>query len=207
VATFLAVLELTKSGRIFLNDDNTEITFNRETKRRHSKSKTDEAVHSDGETAVESDLTENSAEIEVQDTAEKFDTEENIEQETAIELDFGRQEDTVSAEEISHESEITVASHREKYAMESRISAHSMLLVIDDISENEDSQTADETVDFVQDLTADEAPADNASAQEESESLRTDAEYSVKLNRFSRRYRWRFPECEANCWKYGRERM
>lgn len=29
VAVFLAVLELTKSGRILLNDDNTEITFNR----------------------------------------------------------------------------------------------------------------------------------------------------------------------------------
>ena len=29
VATFLAVLELTKSGRVILNDDNTEISFNR----------------------------------------------------------------------------------------------------------------------------------------------------------------------------------
>lgn len=29
VATFLAVLELTKSGRVILNDDNTEIVFNR----------------------------------------------------------------------------------------------------------------------------------------------------------------------------------
>ena len=29
VATFLAVLELTKSGRILLNDDNSEIYFNR----------------------------------------------------------------------------------------------------------------------------------------------------------------------------------
>ena len=29
VATFLAILELTKSGRIWLNDDNTVITFNR----------------------------------------------------------------------------------------------------------------------------------------------------------------------------------
>lgn len=29
VATFLAVLELTKSGRITLNDDNSEISFNR----------------------------------------------------------------------------------------------------------------------------------------------------------------------------------
>ncbi|MCD8328625.1 MAG: segregation/condensation protein A [Ruminococcus sp.] len=35
IATFLAILELTKSGRIWLNDDNTEMTFNRE----HSKQK------------------------------------------------------------------------------------------------------------------------------------------------------------------------
>lgn len=32
IATFLAILELTKSGRITLNDDNTEITFDRERK-------------------------------------------------------------------------------------------------------------------------------------------------------------------------------
>ena len=33
VATFLAVLELTKSGRIYINDDNTEIRFVRKTKK------------------------------------------------------------------------------------------------------------------------------------------------------------------------------
>ncbi len=33
IATFLAVLELTKSGRIWLNDDNTQITFNRNKKK------------------------------------------------------------------------------------------------------------------------------------------------------------------------------
>ena len=33
IATFLAVLELTKSGRIWLNDDNTIITFNRDKKK------------------------------------------------------------------------------------------------------------------------------------------------------------------------------
>ena len=31
VATFLAILELTKSGRVVINEDNTEITFNRKT--------------------------------------------------------------------------------------------------------------------------------------------------------------------------------
>lgn len=38
IATFLAILELTKSGRIMLNDDNTEITFDRNRPRqRHSE--------------------------------------------------------------------------------------------------------------------------------------------------------------------------
>lgn len=37
IATFLAVLELTKSGRIRLNDDNTEITFDRTVKRRRKQ--------------------------------------------------------------------------------------------------------------------------------------------------------------------------
>ncbi len=44
IATFLAVLELTKSGRISLNDDNTELTFNRNKK-----------VLSDGEETVNAD--------------------------------------------------------------------------------------------------------------------------------------------------------
>ena len=34
IATFLAILELTKSGRILLNDDNTEITFDPQKRRR-----------------------------------------------------------------------------------------------------------------------------------------------------------------------------
>ena len=44
VATFLAILELTKSGRIWLNDDNTIITFNK--------------IHKTGDTAAESNDTE-----------------------------------------------------------------------------------------------------------------------------------------------------
>ncbi len=37
IATFLAILELTRSGRIYLNDDNTEITFDRTKKRDRSR--------------------------------------------------------------------------------------------------------------------------------------------------------------------------
>lgn len=42
VATFLAILELTKSGRIFLNDDNTKVFFNRAAKSRKTVSAFDE---------------------------------------------------------------------------------------------------------------------------------------------------------------------
>ncbi|MCM1023634.1 MAG: segregation/condensation protein A [Prevotella sp.] len=45
VAVFLAVLELTKSGRIMLNDDNTEITFNRN----HTKEQSDQDGNSETE--------------------------------------------------------------------------------------------------------------------------------------------------------------
>lgn len=45
IATFLAVLELTKSGRIMLNDDNSEIFFNRNHRR-------DEALKDEGSNAV-----------------------------------------------------------------------------------------------------------------------------------------------------------
>ena len=43
VATFLAVLELTRSGRIVLNDDNTEIAFNSE----YRADSISENIHSD----------------------------------------------------------------------------------------------------------------------------------------------------------------
>lgn len=42
IATFLAILELTKSGRISLNDDNTEITFDRSARRRRPDESVDE---------------------------------------------------------------------------------------------------------------------------------------------------------------------
>lgn len=48
VATFLAVLELTKSGRIFINDDNTEICF-----RRTNKKHAEQQEHSETEISAE----------------------------------------------------------------------------------------------------------------------------------------------------------
>lgn len=51
VATFLAVLELTKSGRIFLNDDNTRIYMNNHAKKHKIKSDFDEEQSTPVQTA------------------------------------------------------------------------------------------------------------------------------------------------------------
>ncbi|WP_294099932.1 ScpA family protein [uncultured Ruminococcus sp.] len=53
VATFLAILELTKSGRIFLNDDNSKIFFNRASKNKKVESDFDKPVVIENETAEE----------------------------------------------------------------------------------------------------------------------------------------------------------
>ena len=51
VATFLAILELTKSGRIFLNDDNSKIFFNKASKNKKVESDFDKPVVIESETA------------------------------------------------------------------------------------------------------------------------------------------------------------
>lgn len=50
VATFLAILELTKSGRIFLNDDNSKIFFNKASKNEKVESDFDKPVVIESET-------------------------------------------------------------------------------------------------------------------------------------------------------------
>lgn len=67
VATFLAILELTKSGRIYLNDDNTEIRFIKKEKNNRRKENVDENFVDDKslETTeiASNDLDENSVSV------------------------------------------------------------------------------------------------------------------------------------------------
>ncbi|WP_459812651.1 segregation and condensation protein A [Hominimerdicola sp. 21CYCFAH17_S] len=88
VATFLAVLELTKSGRIYINDDNTLIRFNRTNKNHvsdtHEKNITESQVcDNDTETDLErseldnySDVSDNN--IHKSGTSVKFSSERRI---------------------------------------------------------------------------------------------------------------------------------
>ncbi|MBQ8965676.1 segregation/condensation protein A [Ruminococcus sp.] len=76
VAVFLAVLELTKSGRIFLNDDNTRVYMNSAAKKKRIESDFDKAEQEAQEAAAEA----NAAPDGVGVTAEEIPAEERAEQ-------------------------------------------------------------------------------------------------------------------------------
>lgn len=202
VATFLAVLELTKSGRIFLNDDNSLIKFNRESKRRHTKNK--EPVTSKEEI---SDIIDESAvsDKKIEDFEEKdTDTEpQTVEcfHETALpSYESHELEESVPAEDKSdlpipfeNEQAVSVSSNREKYALEQRVISH--MLVVPVCGEKEVANDNIDNADIVSKIETAEPtqPAKDG--------------FSIKINRFSSRYRWGYPEFADNCWIYGKERL
>ncbi len=99
VATFLAVLELAKSGRIYLNDENTLICFNRDTPRRHNKSFVEEQPH-------EPEITETEPEV-IEPTPEIIESEPEV-TESAPEITESEPEVTETTPEvIESETEVT----------------------------------------------------------------------------------------------------
>ena len=89
VATFLAVLELTKSGRIHLNDDNTEIRFIRKEKKKPKKDISSEQTH----------ISDSMEEIDSALSAENSVTDEIIAEEVIEEI--VEEDDLDSLEEIA----------------------------------------------------------------------------------------------------------
>ncbi len=136
VATFLALLELTKSGRIRINDDNTKIYFNKESARRkkNEREDPDTVVRRLSEQAIE----------EVESVNDRFDTdsteadapdaaEQAPEQDPRIQSEFdvpvtsdaAPEEDiipeTAKAFENKTDKEQTAPGKREEKAMPARI--------------------------------------------------------------------------------------
>ena len=125
VATFLAVLELTKSGRIFLNDDNSKIFFNQNS--RHKKIKSDfdtppEEQTFESQTNIEETLGENS------DYAEPFDTIESAEPQYE-----DNEQDTVPVKTRPHYKPV----HK---SMQERVKAVECSVVVKDIESDTDEQ-------------------------------------------------------------------
>ncbi|MGN0594030.1 MAG: segregation and condensation protein A [Hominimerdicola sp.] len=76
VATFLAVLELTKSGRIFLNDDNSRIYFNKTSRKKKIKSDFDNENQSSEPQTFVAGLNEDSVSEEPPVPLDKLELEE-----------------------------------------------------------------------------------------------------------------------------------
>ncbi|MBO5576434.1 MAG: segregation/condensation protein A [Ruminococcus sp.] len=96
VATFLAILELTKSGRIRLNDDNTQIEFSERSKRRIAGGGRDE----------EEKPEETIPEVEAEQVAEEAQPEETIPEVEAEQVaEEAQPEELVSEEETEQAAE------------------------------------------------------------------------------------------------------
>lgn len=144
VATFLAVLELAKSGRIYLNDDNTLICFNKETPRRHTKQSFVDEPAAPQESPVESkqlqDETPESEQAQEQATEQELISEE-IQQpeqapepiaepepaaETAEEPQSYPEPETDETEDITEDEPVHIA----KYALEPVSRTHSLAVPV-----------------------------------------------------------------------------
>ena len=129
VATFLAILELTKSGRIFLNDDNSKIFFNKASKNGKVESDFDKPV------VIESETTE--AVPEPEPIENILDDEPADEIEEVADVDAEREEASQSKRYISVKSERISGEVIAAYAPVK--SAEEVMAEMEQISEKIDS--------------------------------------------------------------------
>ena len=194
VATFLAVLELAKSGRIYLNEDNTLICFNKETPRRHSKQPfVDEQPAPAPQPAPAQQPAGSPApapEVEFKPEPEPVPEPEPAQQPA---------ESSAPAPEVEIKPEPEPV-HITKYALESVGRTHSLAVPV--YIEVPAEETAEDLP------TPDEIPCIaeiSACSAEQTEAAEVSC--SAKDNRFSARCRWGYPAQTSNCWSYWRERI
>lgn len=186
VATFLAVLELAKSGRITLNDDNSLISFNRSAARKHparsdsfdgsdSLENTDRSVNQNHEPDTE--LTKDTEPLD------EYPPEPDIEQE--------------EEPETEKPSDSSASEHKApafRIALETISPRHSLAIPAFALFDRA-------------------VPEDLPAASDESENLEnTVGGHSpliriIKHNRFAARRYWGYPDGRRNCWSYRRERV
>lgn len=234
VATFLAVLELAKSGRIYLNEENTMIYFNRESPRRHtSKDKSGEQKERSAEISEEIPeppifIDDTQEEVFEETSESKLDKSENtdcsgcsdISEIAEIEEDTA---DAVDAEvsEISDNSNTTgaalaISSRSFSIAVTVR-ECEEIAAEADDLSENKniaaDEPTVcgdkhkEEIVRLAESCETAKAEEDQPPVDETDEIVGKSTPPKRRENRFSRRYRWHTAADVKNCWIYRREKV
>ncbi len=215
VATFLALLELTKSGRIKINDDNTKIYFNKESARRKKTEREDPdtVVRRLSEQAIE----------EVGSVNDRFDADEAVqeqepEQDARVLSEFDTPvsaddagDDDVSELEEDHPEErdekpsapVPVLKKREEKAMPARMTPY-VINIPAAVSgqENEEPEKAPRTEGSAASA---KAVSDNAAAQPVDDSI---SEQAYVPNFWSRRrYHWGYSpvgsQVRCGYWRFG----
>ncbi len=198
VATFLAILELTKSGRIFLNDDNSKIFFNRASKNKKVESDFDKPVVIENETAEEVTAEPEPIENILDDEPIEDVQEEDTEPEVTVQP---KRHAAVKAERISNEVLAAYAPIK---------SAQEVMAEMEKISEKIDSVTV-HTETVATKMENEPEPIDEA-ALEEIRLLEQLADITpdtvFKPNYWAkRRYYWGYSpvgdDGGNNYWRYG----
>ena len=198
VATFLAILELTKSGRIFLNDDNSKIFFNRASKNKKVESDFDKPVVIEDETAEEVKAEPEPIGNILDDEPTEDIQEENTEPEVTVQP---KRHATAKAERISNKVVAAYAPIK---------SAQEVMAEMKKISEKIDSVTV-HTETAVTKVESEPEPIDEA-AMEEIRLLEQLADITpdtvFKPNYWAkRRYYWGYSpvgdDGGNNYWRYG----
>lgn len=217
VATFLAVLELAKSGRIYLNDENTMIYFNRESPRRHSAK--DRVGTDNAESEVRKEP-EEKEEFQVESKEVQDDIEEIIEDEILEESEFSdNSENFVPAKntEIANAGSVALEMSSRSYSLAVPVYAPSAVVIGDKLL-SQMTESAPQCPPAREEIQAaqvvqisqicEQPPTDENLPQiaHEISSAETAAPRR-KENRFSLRYRWRTAAAVKNCWIYRRERV
>lgn len=180
VATFLAVLELTKSGRIYISDDNTEIRFIRNPKKNA------------GETVEQSET-----EIEINNDAVLGDnSDDNLSEGIKNSDESNALNDNKSNETENNDVIKSENKHATKYIPE-RVCRSCVISCAN-------TDAAEESMDLIQPEISDTASADNIKACEINENPST----VFKPNYWNmRRYHWGYcyvgDDNRNNFWRYG----
>ena len=205
VATFLAILELTKSGRIRLNDDNTQIEFSERSKRRIAGGGRDEEEKPEEtipeveaeQVAEEAQPEETIPEVEAEQVTEEAQPEETIPEDKPAEA-VGEAEiiPEFTADDVIYTPPVSEEADKHKVSVRP---------VTERIAERAAIYSA---VKARPEPTYPELPLQPETAQQSDESDEQ-AETPFKPNYWNRlRYRWGSvpvaDDAPHNCWRYGR---
>ena len=232
VATFLAVLELAKSGRIMLNDDNTLISFNRSAPRKHPQTDNTAVTAAGSDSAEEESLCDEHTDDlydTAEDTAETADDTENecgtlsaAADETPAGMPSPEKERPfrIALETMAARHSLAIPAFvlfNDPPAAEQSAAAHTAetkaqlppyIQAEICVSQPENTAAADKTYDIPAEKTDDVHPDIPVLTEDREQSDVPDNDDKIKwINRFAVRRYWGFPKDKHSAWRYRRERL